>query len=141
MDKKVWEGKKVLVVEDDKPLQDAIVMKLTKEGINTTTAINFDQAIEALNKEGVFDAIWLDHYLLGDKDGYEVVKETQKEIRWKNIPIFLVSNTINPEKVQPYFDAGIVRFYVKSDYKLEEILNDIKSIWEEDLKKDTPSMI
>lgn len=134
MDKKIWEGKKVLVVEDDKPLQDAIVLKLTKEGIVTTTAVNFDEAIAALEKEGLFDAIWLDHYLLGDKDGYEVVKVAQNDSRWKNIPIFLISNTINPEKVRPYFDAGIVRFYVKSDYKLEEILNDIKSIWEEDAK-------
>ncbi len=134
MDKKIWEGKKVLVVEDDKPLQDAIVLKLTKDNIITSTAVNFNEAIDALEKEGIFDAIWLDHYLLGDKDGYEVVKVMQSDDRWKNIPIFLISNTINPEKVRPYFDAGIVRFYVKSDYKLEEILNDIKSIWEEDAK-------
>ena len=129
MDKSVWQGKTILVVEDDKALQDAIVMKLGREGINTVTARSYNDAIAAINRAQTVDAIWLDHYLIGEQDGYAIVAEIKKNPKWNEIPVFLVSNTINPDKVKPYFDAGILKFYVKSDYWLEEILTDIKQLW------------
>ena len=129
MDKNVWLNKKILVVEDDKALQEAIMLKLNREGIIPVPAKSFDEAMNAINQAGKVDAIWLDHYLLGEQDGYAIVAEIKKNPLWKEIPVFLVSNTVNPDKVKPYFDAGILKFYVKSDFRLEDILNDIKQVW------------
>ena len=124
-------AKKVLVVEDDQSLQDAIVLKLKKESIEPFAAKSCAEAIKVLNNEGSVDAIWLDHYLFGDCDGLSIVKRIKQEKKWADIPVFVVSNTITPEKVQPYFDLGAEKYYVKSDYRLEEIIADIKAKWAE----------
>lgn len=121
--------KKVLVVEDDKSLQEAIITKLKLEDLTPIPAKSCVEAVKALVAEDSIDAIWLDHYLFGDCDGVAFVKRLKNEKKWAEIPVFVVSNTITPEKVQPYFDMGIVKYYVKSDYRLEEIISDIKQKW------------
>lgn len=124
-------AKKVLVVEDDQSLQDAIALKLKKEGIIPLVAKSCVEAIKVLTSEKNIDAVWLDHYLFGDCDGLAIVKRIRQEKKWSELPIFVVSNTIAPEKVQPYFDLGAEKYYVKSDYRLEEIIDDIKAKWNE----------
>jgi len=124
-------SKKVLVVEDDQALQDAIVLKLKSEGIVPLPAKSCVEAIKILTTERVVDAVWLDHYLFGECDGLAVIKRVKEDKKWHDVPVFVVSNTITPEKVQPYFDLGAEKYYVKSDYRLEEIVADIKAKWAE----------
>ncbi len=123
--------KKILVVEDDPAIQNAIVMKLKKEGMETYAATSVSEAKKVLEEQQSVDAIWLDHYLYGEGDGLDFLRQIKQNDKFKDIPVFVISNTINPEKVKPYFELGAVKFYVKSDFRLEEIVDDIKSIWAE----------
>ncbi|OGH83696.1 MAG: hypothetical protein A2261_01290 [Candidatus Magasanikbacteria bacterium RIFOXYA2_FULL_44_8] len=120
------ENKVVLIVEDERPLSEAIKIKLAKRGFDTVVARAVNQALEYL-KDGVeINAIWLDHYLLGKENGLDfVAKVKEEESSWRNIPIFVVSNTASPEKMQAYLRMGAQKFYVKSNFKLEDIINDI----------------
>jgi response regulator of citrate/malate metabolism len=75
--------------------------------------------------------IWLDHYLLGKENGLDFVSWCKNEEKqYKNIPIFVVSNTATPEKVQTYLRLGINKYYVKAEKRLEEIINEINSFLE-----------
>ena len=65
-------SKKVLVVEDERPLSKAIEDKLSNEGYHTIVASSVEDAIEILKNEEI-DIVWLDHYLLGDKIGLDVL--------------------------------------------------------------------
>lgn len=121
--------KTILVVEDDQALQDAICMKLKNESINCLPAKSSDEAFTHLKSDHEIDAVWLDHYLIGDLNGIEIVKKIREVSNRKDLPIFVVSNTVSPEKVKEYFDLNIKKYYVKSDYRLEEIVDDIKADW------------
>ena len=127
MDKSTDE-KTILVVEDERPLAEAIKTKLEKSGFAVVTSRTVQQTLDYLEDIGVVDAIWLDHYLLGKESGLDfVTKLKTSDGRWKNIPIFVVSNTASPDKVQSYLRLGIHKYYTKADHRLDEIISDINS--------------
>lgn len=120
------EEKTILVLEDEKPLIKVIKDKLETEGFSVVTARAADQALDYL-KEGVkIDAVWLDHYLFGKGDGLDFVKALNKNNSWKKVPVFVVSNTVSPDKVSEYLKLGVKRCYTKVDYRLDKIIADIK---------------
>ncbi len=118
--------KKVLVVEDERSLSEAIISKLKKNNFSTFSAKSVGGAVDILSKEPI-DAIWLDHYLLGKENGLDLVLKLKTNDLWKNIPIFVVSNTATLDKVKSYLSLGIKRFFTKSDFKLEQIISDVSN--------------
>ena len=118
-------NKNALVIEDERPLAEAIRLKLTKEGFVVETAQTVADALAILEEKQI-DVIWLDHYLLGKEDGIDLVsKLKQEDSKFKMIPIFVVSNTASPEKVQTYISLGVDRYYVKAEHRLDEIVSDV----------------
>ncbi|MEI7424776.1 MAG: response regulator, partial [Candidatus Staskawiczbacteria bacterium] len=57
--------KTILVVEDEKPLMDAVKRKLEISGFYVVTARDVEQALGYLEDLEKVDLVWLDHYLLG----------------------------------------------------------------------------
>lgn len=120
--------KTILVIEDERPLLEAIKAKLEKNGFNVVTARSVEQGLDYLEDLERVDAIWLDHYLLGKEDGLDFVTKLKSHNgKWKQIPIFVVSNTASPAKVQSYIRLGISKYYVKAEHRLDAIIKDIKS--------------
>lgn len=118
----------ILLVEDERPLIDAIKAKLELNGLDSVSARTVKQAIDYLESLPTVDLIWLDHYLLGKEDGLDFVVRTKSEEKWKKIPIFVVSNTATAEKKHSYISLGIDRYYIKSDHRLDEIVKEIKEL-------------
>lgn len=120
--------KNILIVEDELPLQKAIAAKLNKSNFNTYLARSVDEAIAHLSREKI-DAIWLDHYLLGEENGLDFVTRLKlDDSQWKNIPIVVVSNTASPDKVTSYMNLGVNSYFTKADYSLEQIIGDLNKI-------------
>lgn len=116
-------GQTILVVEDERPLLEAIKLKLMQNGLDVVTARTVDQAIGYLADLRI-DAIWLDHYLLGKKDGLDLVAHMKsKGSTWEHIPLFVVSNTASEDKVRTYIEFGIEKYFVKADIRLDQIIN------------------
>lgn len=119
--------KTVLVLEDEEPLLKAIKMKLEAAGFGVLTARSVQQAINALDDVGKVDFIWTDHYLLGNDTGLDFVAKVKADDRWEDIPIFVVSVTASPRNVESYISFGIKRFYTKHEYRIDDIIKDIRS--------------
>ena len=120
--------KTMLVIEDERPLVEAIKTKLENNSFEVVTARTVEQALNYLEDLKQVDAIWLDHYLLGKEDGLDfVAKLKSHDGKWKQIPIFVVSNTASADKVQSYIRLGISKYYVKAEHRLDGIINEIKS--------------
>ncbi len=123
------QGKTVLILEDEKPLLDAVKAWLESEGLSVMTARSVDQALNYLREGVKIDLIWLDHYLFGKKSGLDFVTELkQGKSSWKNLPIFVVSNTTSPDKVRKYLKLGVQGFYSKVDTRLDQIVPDIRKL-------------
>ncbi|TWS95499.1 MULTISPECIES: response regulator YycF [unclassified Streptococcus] len=78
--------KKILIVDDEKPISDIIKFNLTKEGYDTLTAFDGREALEIFAAEEP-DLIVLD-LMLPELDGLEVAKEVRKT---SHVPIIMLS--------------------------------------------------
>lgn len=116
----------ILVVEDERPLLEAIAIKLGKEGIQTTTARTCEDALAALSQHSDIQAIWLDHYLIGQETGLDFIGKAKQLPGATHLPIFVVTNTGGSEKQQTYLRLGAAHYYIKSNHRLDEIILDIK---------------
>lgn len=120
----------ILVVEDEQPLAEAIRTKLEIVGFDVVTARSVKQALGYLEDIKHIDAIWLDHYLLGKEDGLRLVEQMKNSEGWKSIPIFVVTNTATPDKQHMYIALGITKYYTKAEFRLDDIISDIKDLLE-----------
>ena len=78
--------KKILVVDDEKPISDIIKFNLEKEGYEVVTAFDGEEALEKVEQENP-ELIVLD-VMLPKKDGLEVVREVRKN---HDMPIIMVT--------------------------------------------------
>jgi len=121
------ENKVILVLEDEAPLLNAIKKKLEIYGSTVVGARSVQQGLDYLENLDQIDAIWLDHYLLGKENGLDFVTHLKtKESKWKDIPIFVVSNTATTDKVQSYIKLGVNKYYTKADNRLEDIIEEVR---------------
>lgn len=117
--------KTVPIVGDEKPLLIAISRKLETYGFDTVSARSVEQALGYLEDLDKIDAIWLDHYLLGKLDGLDFLQKV-KQSDWTNIPVFVVTNTGGEEKRSMYLKFGAKEYFIKSDYRLDTLIDHIK---------------
>lgn len=152
MKESIPKKKSVLVIEDERALLEVVSSRLEKKGFKVMTARSVDEVFNAtLDKNGLriisassiqqaldylddlenVDAIWLDHNLVGKENGLSFVKKLKANgATWKNIPVFVVSNTEKSEIVNSYMDLGVSKYYIKSNHKLDEIIADINAFIE-----------
>ena len=78
--------KKILVVDDERPISDIIKFNLTKEGYEVVTAFDGREALEQFEAEKP-DLVILD-LMLPELDGLEVAKEIRKT---SHTPIIMLS--------------------------------------------------
>jgi DNA-binding response OmpR family regulator len=123
----IKQKKIILVVEDERPLLEAIKIKLEKNDFEVVAARTVKQAMNYVEEIEHVDAIWLDHYLIGKEDGLDFVAWCKEEenAKCKTVPIFVVSNTASSDKVSTYMALGATKYFVKSNHKLDEIIKEI----------------
>jgi CheY-like chemotaxis protein len=116
----------VLVVEDEHPLSEVIRKKLEKHGVEVVVSQSVEQSLEYLKEIDNVRAIWLDHYLLGHENGLDLVGAVKnKDSKWREIPVFVVSNTATGDKINSYIELGVEKYYTKSNYRLGEIVDEV----------------
>lgn len=120
-------NKSILVVEDELPLLRALQKKLIAKGFDVVTARSVKQAMNALKDIGGVDVVWLDHHLLEEETGLDFLKELKKEDQLKDIPVYLVSVTDDAETIREYLRLGAKKHYAKHEYRINDIIDDIKS--------------
>ncbi len=121
-------GTKVLIIEDDKFLSELISTKLDKEGYEVDIALDGETGLTKI-KEGKPTIILLDIMLPGI-DGFEVLEKMQADEASKNIPVVILSNFGQEEKVERGLTLGAKDYLVKANFTTGEIVEKIKSTLE-----------
>jgi len=118
----------ILVIEDERPLVNAIEKKLELSGFSVITARTVDQGLGYIEDVPTINAVWLDHYLYGDKTGLDfVMKIKSPGSKWSKLPIFVVSNTASNENFRSYIRLGVTKYCVKTDHRLDEMISEIRT--------------
>lgn len=118
--------KNILVLEDERPLLEAIRTKLALNGFEVVSARSVEEAWNHVQADIPFDAVWLDHYLLGKENGLDFLVRLRSEKKLDNVPVFVVSNTASEDKKRAYLHLGAKKYFMKADFRLEDIITDIK---------------
>lgn len=85
----------VLVVDDDAEVREALRDVLTDEGFDVKVAANGADALDALDRDGAPAVIILD-LMMPVMDGYEFLKQREQNPSLRQVPVVVVSATIDP---------------------------------------------
>ncbi len=114
--------KKILIIEDEKPVARALNLKLNNNGFNAVMAFDGEEAFELLKKEN-FDLIICD-LVMPRMNGFEVLKNLKKE---KNkTPVIILTNLGQEDDEERTKALGAKDFFVKSNTPIEDIVKWIK---------------
>lgn len=115
-----------MVVEDESLLLQAVTKKLVASNIEAVSCLSAEQALDYLNSlPELPDAIWLDYHLK-DMDGLSFMEKLKENPLWKDIPVFVVSNSASPDKVDGMLALGAKKYILKAEHRLDEIIASIK---------------
>lgn len=114
-------SKKILIVEDEKPIADILKFNLEKEGYETLMAADGEEAvIKALT--GDPDLILLD-IMLPKKDGFQVLREVREK---KQVPVLML--TAKAEEVDKVLGLELgADDYITKPFSIRELLARVKA--------------
>ncbi len=116
-------GKKILIVEDERPLSHALEMKLKSQGYETKVVTNGQEAIAEL-KATPYDLALLD-LIMPVMDGFGVLTEI-KNLGMKT-PVIVLSNLGQEEDRAKTKELGAIDYFVKSNTPISDIVARVKS--------------
>ena len=117
---------KILIVEDEAPLRNAVSDILSFEGFTIFQGKNGQEGLDvALAQQP--DLILLD-LMMPVMDGLTMLEKLRQSNDWgKHVPVILLTNINDPEKVAQATQAGSYDFLVKSDWNIEDVVKKIKT--------------
>lgn len=116
--------KKILIIEDEKPMARALELKLTHEGFEVQCAFNGETALEIFEKEKI-DLIISD-LVMPKMDGFRVLEEMKA--RSVTTPIIVLSNLSQEEDRKKALSLGAKDFFIKSNTPIADIVDHVKKI-------------
>lgn len=112
-------GKKILIIEDERPLAHALELKFGHEGYEVQIAQNGVDGLKVAN-DNDFDMILLD-LIMPQLDGFGFMEQYEKKT-----PIIVLSNLGQDEDKERAKEMGAVGYYVKSNTPITEIIKNVK---------------
>ncbi|MEF8847165.1 MAG: response regulator [Candidatus Paceibacterota bacterium] len=119
----------ILFVEDERNLQKTFRDLLENEGYEVISALNGEEGFKKAKEENP-DLILLD-LILPKLHGFKVLKKLKAKEEIKDIPVIILTNLEGTDDVQKALEMGVTTYLVKSDYKLDEVLNKIEKSLED----------
>lgn len=116
----------VLIIEDDPFISDMYQTKLKNNGYQVFLAADGQTGLEIAQKKQP-DIIILD-LVLPKMDGFQILKRIKEDSRIKNIPVLILSNLGQKEKIDKGMKLGADAYLVKSQFKPSEVLEKIKKL-------------
>lgn len=120
------EKQKILVVEDEEILLTALKEELGSGGYEVEGALD---GFEGLEKTKSFkpDLILLD-LLMPKMDGMEMLQKLKTDSEIRDIPVVILTNLSDYEKISEALSLGAMDYLVKANYKLEDLLDKVKTV-------------
>lgn len=116
--------KRILIVEDERPLSHALELKLQHEGFEVTVATNGQECVDLIEKKE-FDVVLLD-LMMPIMNGFQVLEILGRK---PNRPaVFVLSNLSQHEDEERALSLGAKKFFIKSDTPLTTIIEEVKAI-------------
>jgi CheY-like chemotaxis protein/signal transduction histidine kinase/CHASE3 domain sensor protein len=123
---KVFEGRKILVVDDDVRNIFALTSALEHKGAIVEIGRNGLEAIERLNAVSDIDLVLMD-VMMPEMDGFEATREIRKDPRWRKLPIIAVTAKAMKDDQERCLQAG-ANDYLAKPIELDRLFSLIR-VW------------
>ena len=124
----------IYIVEDEEPIITLIKYNLEKEGYKVFFSENGNDGIKGI-KNSLPDLVLLD-WMLPDFSGVEICKNLKKDIKFKNIPIIMLTAKGEEEDKIKGLNSG-ADDYITKPFSFPELLARVKAL----LRRSKPSAV
>ena len=111
-------SKKILIIEDEKPLARALELKLSHAGFESEVVFNGEDGIKLLNKKS-FALILLD-LIMPKMDGFTLL--AMLKVKKIKTPVLVLSNLSQREDEKRAKEFGAKEFFIKSNTPIATIV-------------------
>ena len=123
--------KKILIVDDERDIIKALMIRLQGAGYDVVTAFDGAQGVFMAHKEKP-DLIILDIRMPAG-NGFSVAQRLKRSIHTFTIPVIFLTGSPDKGAEEKAMALG-ARFFIKKPYDPEELLDAIKRALEEELE-------
>lgn len=120
-------AKKILFIEDEMRIQEALTKKLQTAGYDVISAADGESGLK-MAEEKQPDLILLD-LILPKKDGFKVLETLKANSKLNAIPVIVLSNLESSQDIERAMSFGIRGYLAKANYSLDEVVQKVKEIF------------
>jgi DNA-binding response OmpR family regulator len=124
--------KRILIVDDERDIVKALMIRLQGAGYDVVTAFDGAQGVFMAHKEKP-DLIILDIRMPAG-NGFSVAQRLRRSIHTFTIPVIFLTGSPDKDAEEKAMALG-ARFYIKKPYDPEELLDAIRRALEEDSER------
>jgi len=118
--------KSILIIEDDEEMSKVLIDKFINSGYAVSHSKNGEEGLK-LAFEDHPEIILLD-IIMPVMDGISMLKKLRED-RWGvNVPVVILTNISETEKLAEALEIGIVEYIIKSETALEEVVAKVERI-------------
>lgn len=117
--------KKILVVEDESPIREALKNIVKNAGFTAKGARNGAEGLKVA-LEWHPDLVLLD-IVMPRMDGMEMLKELRRNARGENMPVMILTNLVDQAKKDEARMLGVDDFWVKTEWDFTALIRNIES--------------
>lgn len=119
------QGKKVLIVEDEKDYLDMLVHAFEGSGLKLLGAEDSEEGLKrALNEHP--DLILVDIRMPNGMDGITMVEKIREDEWGKNVKIIVLTNMDHLEHISRAAMVDVFEYLLKKDWKMKDLVEKIK---------------
>jgi CheY-like chemotaxis protein len=117
---------RILVIEDERMVRDALVRKLQTTGFTILEAGDGQEGLNLAQKEKP-DLILLD-LILPLMDGITVLEKLRADEATRPIPVIVLSNLSDDATVEESKKKGVYDYLIKTDWTLDDVIAKVKEV-------------
>lgn len=115
------DAKKILIVEDETAMIEAISKKFTNEGFQVVEAHDGEEGLRLALQEKP-DLVMLD-IIMPKLDGISLLKKIREDQSWgADVPVIMLSNLSDTDNVSEAARYKVFDFLVKTDWRLDDVV-------------------
>jgi CheY-like chemotaxis protein len=116
---------KILVIEDDEPTRESIMIKIKKEGFDVDFAPDGEIGLEKIKNDSAISIILLD-LRMPKMSGFEFLEKLKNDPKYSNLPVVIFTNSYEKEFMSHAKDLGVKGYLLKSNHNIQDIVNEVK---------------
>lgn len=122
----LFQGKRILLVEDDARNVFALVKALEIKGIHITVAGNGKRCMEILQMESNFDLVLMD-IMMPIMDGFETMQAIRQDKLWQDLPIIALTAKAMKSDREKCLEAG-ASDYISKPINMDQLFS-LMRVW------------